>query len=79
MVSNSSARVGRVIGAADAPPTPAIDPRDSVEALLARYRANGSQRLLASVVERHRAIVEAMAALVLADLSLESLARPHRE
>ncbi|MBL8738915.1 MAG: sigma-70 family RNA polymerase sigma factor [Planctomycetes bacterium] len=35
---------------------------ESTEALLQRYRRNGAHRLLAQVVERHRAIVEAMAA-----------------
>lgn len=62
MVSNSSARVGRATRSADAPPVAAVDSRDSVEALLARYRAHGSQRVLANVVERHRATVESMAA-----------------
>lgn len=41
---------------------------EPTEALLQRYRRNGAHRLLAQVVERHRAIVEAMAANLAARL-----------
>lgn len=41
--------------------SPAADP-DSTENLLRRYRRSGSRALLARVVERHRDVIEAMAA-----------------
>ena len=66
MVSNSSTRGHRAKAAAAAAPADAragrVDLRDTTEALLARYRTSGSHRLMAHVVERHRAVVESMAA-----------------
>lgn len=71
MVSNSVARTK--LSATDAAsvgmtsPVHPIDPaprpgRDSTEDLILRYRARGSRALLSRVVERHRAVVEAVAA-----------------
>lgn len=76
MVSNSSARGGRAKAAAVAASADdlagCVDrcgsgsgdavASDTTEQVLARYRASGSHRLLAHVVERHRAVVESMAA-----------------
>jgi RNA polymerase sigma factor for flagellar operon FliA len=77
MVRNSAARVrprdavealvrppaGSAAAASDDAVAPDDDPAsaDTTEELLRRYRRNGSRALLARVVERHRAIVEAMA------------------
>lgn len=68
MVSNSAARASRARPAlAPLVRTPraaddVADVRESTEELLQRYRRSGSRALLARVVERHRAVVETMAA-----------------
>ncbi len=68
MVSNSAARTRRAeasVAAGDAIPAlraeAARTGRNSTEALVARYRATGSAQVLATVVERHHAVVESMA------------------
>lgn len=71
MVSNSVARTKlSPTGAASVGLTSAVHPlepaarpgRDSTEDLILRYRARGSRALLSRVVERHRAVVESVAA-----------------
>ena len=69
MVSKSVARTERsrstspVAPAAGAEPASRPQPADdTTEDMLRRYRLNGSRALFARVVERHRAVVEGMAA-----------------